>query len=173
MKKIPQIVILLIMSLALPSMAAGDNPENISVYRNTIKVVSNGTAIDADNFLYNGTTYIPLRAVSEALGANVEWDEEEKTARITEKEKGLAGESFLTYIDIIYAYQYMNDYSDFYSSIRTVISNYYSAINAKYKVDEYFDEVVEHYYAYKEYIHWDTVNAMLQDYDKDIVGAIK
>lgn len=48
--------------------------ERIDVVRNQIKVVVHGEEIKVDNFLYNDTTYIPLRAVSEAMGLSVEYD---------------------------------------------------------------------------------------------------
>lgn len=59
--------------------------DKIDVLRNDIKVVVNGKEISVDNFLYNDTTYIPLRAVSTALGENVEYDETTGTAYIGEK----------------------------------------------------------------------------------------
>ncbi len=59
--------------------------DNISVLKNDINVVVNGENVTADNFLYNDITYLPLRAVSTALGANVEYDEETNTAYIGER----------------------------------------------------------------------------------------
>lgn len=59
--------------------------ENIPVLKNDIKVVVNGNEVTADNFLYNDTTYLPLRAVSNALGENVEYDEIDNTAYIGER----------------------------------------------------------------------------------------
>lgn len=59
--------------------------ENIPVLRNDIRVVVDGAEITADNFLYEDTTYIPLRAVSSALGEDVEYDEAENTAYIGER----------------------------------------------------------------------------------------
>ena len=45
----------------------------------------NGTAVklDAAAFVENGRTYLPLRFVSETLGAQVAWNEAEKTVTIT------------------------------------------------------------------------------------------
>lgn len=60
--------------------------DNINVLRNDIKIVVNGNEITADNFLYNDTTYLPLRAVSEALDKNVTFDEISNTAIISNKE---------------------------------------------------------------------------------------
>lgn len=56
--------------------------DNISVLRNDINVVVNGKSIIADNFLYEDTTYLPLRAVSEALNQSVSYDEVTNTAYI-------------------------------------------------------------------------------------------
>lgn len=61
--------------------------DNIDVLKNDINVVVNGENITADNFLYQDTTYLPLRAVSEALGANVEYDEAANTAYIGERKE--------------------------------------------------------------------------------------
>ena len=61
--------------------------DNISVLRNDINVVVNGENVSADNFLYQDTTYLPLRAVSEALGGVVVYDETSNTAFIGERKE--------------------------------------------------------------------------------------
>ena len=47
--------------------------EKIDVVRNQITVKVNGETLSADNFLYNNTTYVPIRAVAEALGKDVNY----------------------------------------------------------------------------------------------------
>jgi len=49
--------------------------EKIDVVRNRVVVMVNGEKIEADNFLYNDTTYVPIRAVAEALGQNVDYED--------------------------------------------------------------------------------------------------
>ena len=66
---------------------ATDVWQNINVLPNTIKVVVDGKAVQADNFLYNDTTYLPIRAVSEALGKDVQYDTQTSTATISEKKE--------------------------------------------------------------------------------------
>lgn len=51
---------------------------------NQLKIFINGNTIDTDGaYISDGTTYIPLRAVAEALGADVEWDQENYSISIT------------------------------------------------------------------------------------------
>lgn len=50
--------------------------ENISVVKNSATISANYNPVNADNFIYNDTTYVPLRAVTESLGCNVMWNEE-------------------------------------------------------------------------------------------------
>ena len=65
------------------TVLAASTSQQITVNANQIKVVVDGKNITADNFLYNGTTYLPLRAVSEALGKEVAYDSATQTATIT------------------------------------------------------------------------------------------
>ena len=58
--------------VSAPAMA-NDIWDKIDVVRNKIAVIVNGQKLDADNFLFNDTTYVPIRAVAESLGVNVEY----------------------------------------------------------------------------------------------------
>ncbi|MCV4233295.1 N-acetylmuramoyl-L-alanine amidase [Virgibacillus sp. LDC1] len=49
---------------------------------NKVNVIVNGKQIK-DGKLENGVTYVPLRAIGEALGASIGWDKETKTATLT------------------------------------------------------------------------------------------
>lgn len=66
---------------SVPAIAR-DIYENISVVRNTIGVTIDGKSFTADNFVYEGTTYVPLRAIAETFGKGVEYDEENNIAKI-------------------------------------------------------------------------------------------
>lgn len=57
--------------------------ESITVSPNTITVYVNGKKISANNFLYNGTTYISVRAVIDALEGDISYNDSTKTASIT------------------------------------------------------------------------------------------
>ncbi len=60
--------------------------ENIDVEAalNTVTINVNGKKIDADNIIINGRTYVPLRAISELLSKEVSWNEETRTADISD-----------------------------------------------------------------------------------------
>lgn len=66
---------------SLPALAR-DIYENISVIRNTIGITIDGHSFAEDNFVYNGTTYVPLRAIAETFGKGVEYDEANNIAKI-------------------------------------------------------------------------------------------
>ena len=74
----------LVMGMSLSAVASGVW-ETIDVLRNDIHVIVNGQAVIGDNFLYKDTTYLPIRAVGEALGLDVQYDEETNTARLSER----------------------------------------------------------------------------------------
>ncbi len=59
--------------------------QNIPVAFNSVSMKVNGTVINADNILYNGTTYVPLRAIADMLGKEVGWDGATMTASINDK----------------------------------------------------------------------------------------
>lgn len=69
------------------ALAAGKMYKNITVQYDNIKLVIDGVTItpkDANGstvepFIYNGTTYLPVRAVGNALGKQVSWDGNTKT----------------------------------------------------------------------------------------------
>lgn len=70
-------------------MLASARLVNIKVAYDNIKVVVDGREVEfgvdstgkkIEPFIYNGTTYLPIRAVGEALGKQVQWDQNTKTA---------------------------------------------------------------------------------------------
>ncbi|MBQ7565870.1 MAG: copper amine oxidase N-terminal domain-containing protein [Oscillospiraceae bacterium] len=94
MKKTGKILIavLLIAVLAVTAIASTGSKKAELFYRD-IKLTLNGQSVtpkDANGnvvepFIIDGTTYLPVRAVSDALGLNVEWDSATSTVKLTEK----------------------------------------------------------------------------------------
>ncbi len=64
---------------------ARSGSEWIEAIYSDIKLYVNGAKIDTSEnepFIYNGSTYLPVRAVAEALGESVEWDGNTKSIYI-------------------------------------------------------------------------------------------
>ena len=75
------LVVVLIISLCVPAFAATLVKKNISIdsgvsiYTDeSILIPKDVTGKTVDAFIYNGTTYLPVRALSEALGKTIAWD---------------------------------------------------------------------------------------------------
>jgi len=101
------IIGILIIAMSLTVGAAIGNQNIEATYRD-IKLVVDGEQItpkDANGnivepFIYNGTTYLPVRAVGEALGKTVDWDGATSTVYI-----GLRPGSVQYMFDVVPTYQ--------------------------------------------------------------------
>lgn len=92
-KQILRILTLILVAAAAITLSAPVNAassaKNITVYTD-VSIFIDGVELHptdvngnpVDTFLYNGTTYIPLRAVSEAMGKAVKWDGKSRTVYI-------------------------------------------------------------------------------------------
>ena len=82
------LVTLLVMGLASPAMAALKAKTievftGVTLYVDDVKFTpkdANGN--DVEVLLYNGTTYLPVRAIGEAYGKDIAWDNDTKSAYI-------------------------------------------------------------------------------------------
>ena len=82
----------MVMTMAFSSIAFADD---------VVKVNVNGKTIVTDQppIITNGRTMVPLRAVAEALGCQVEWDNTSKTATFIQDEVTAVvtvGEKYIT-----------------------------------------------------------------------------
>ena len=115
-KHLKGLVIGLLVGTILTSTVLGESVrKTIEVTYNSLNVVVNNKKVDADNILYNGTTYVPLRAVSEMFGKHVGWDHSTATINISdEKNDGLQGN--ISEIDI---YQKENKKQEFNNKLES------------------------------------------------------
>ena len=79
-----------ILFMGLGFIYANSNAEEILAHFNNIKIIVNGQQVEMDDddvepFIYEGRTMVPVRFVSEALGADVNWDNKTKTVIINSK----------------------------------------------------------------------------------------
>lgn len=66
-----------------PAVKSEISSTSITVTKNAVTVYVNGNKVTADNFVHDGTTYLPIRAVGDSLNANIDYDAVSKTAAIT------------------------------------------------------------------------------------------
>ncbi|MPN06854.1 hypothetical protein SDC9_154111 [bioreactor metagenome] len=60
--------------------------QKIEVLINNVSLFVNNEQVAVDNFLYSGTTYVPLRAVAEMNGMEVKWNGENKRVDLVSNE---------------------------------------------------------------------------------------
>jgi len=80
--------IVIIFLLSSTAALSSGVKKNIEVVLNSVNLTINGDKVAADTLLYNGTTYVPLRATAEMLGKEVGWNQNTNTASINDKAKG-------------------------------------------------------------------------------------
>lgn len=84
-KQVKSFIMGVIVTTLLMNTALGDAvKKNIEVVYNSVNLTINGKKVEADNILYNGTTYVPLRKVAEMLEKEVGWDAKTSTASIND-----------------------------------------------------------------------------------------
>lgn len=59
--------------------------KSIQVAENSVTIKVNGNALSAPNFVYDGRTYIQVKAISDALGKDLGWDATSNTVSINDK----------------------------------------------------------------------------------------
>lgn len=89
-KKYKQIIISFILGALIFSNITSyslEGSKDINVSYKNIKISVDGKEIktESEPFIYNGRTYVPIRAVVEALGAGVNWNDATKTVEISKK----------------------------------------------------------------------------------------
>jgi predicted house-cleaning noncanonical NTP pyrophosphatase (MazG superfamily) len=92
MKSLKQFIVGLIVGVMLMS-AVFAGTQTIEVFFNNIKISIDGKAVElkdatgnpVEPFIYNGTTYLPVRAIGEALGMEVKFNETANTVELAKK----------------------------------------------------------------------------------------
>lgn len=106
---------------------------NISVFYNNIRIFIDGNEIKTKDvngrseepFIFNGTTYVPIRLVSEAFNKIVQWDGDKKQILIADKET-YSGNGELKWID--------NNTVEFNASLSYNNTEIIKNVQAKYNV---------------------------------------
>ena len=85
------VAVCILVSLLVTPTLASNGSRTAKLFFRDIKIVLNGSEIQPVNadgaavepFIIDGTTYLPVRAVANALGLEVEWTEESSTVTLT------------------------------------------------------------------------------------------
>ncbi len=105
------LVLVLLLTFFAGSVFGKSTHETIKVLYNNIKLVVNGQTVKfgkdsagktIEPFIYNGTTYLPVRAVGEALGKEVNWDGKNQTVYVGEGKKADNSKVYMT--DVLVPY---------------------------------------------------------------------
>lgn len=72
------------------TIAFAESSQTIQAIFGRVKLVVADKPVEQETLLYNGTTYVPLRAAAEILGKEVAWDGATNTAYIKEKQSEAA-----------------------------------------------------------------------------------
>lgn len=102
------------------SIAVSNNIKIIINGEELIPVDVNGNAVDV--FVYNGTTYAPLRALTEALGATVGYDQVTRTATVDYNPHSGVDR---TYLNAMKVFKYYEDLSTSCVQIIASLRNIY------------------------------------------------
>lgn len=76
---------LIVTILLISTVLAGGVKQTIEVVLNSVNLTVNGKKVEADNILYKEATYVPIKAIAEALGKDVVWDSKTNTININDK----------------------------------------------------------------------------------------
>ena len=87
------VITTLLIVIVATTVFAKQEVKTINATYNNIKVTIDGESVtlkdaagnSVEPFLYNGTNYLPARAISEAVGYNVDWDSKTNTIVLTKK----------------------------------------------------------------------------------------
>jgi len=72
----------LIITFSIPTFAEGIL-QTIDVAVNAVTIMVDGEEVTADNFIYDGRTYVQVKGFADVVGSGLEWDEETYTISLT------------------------------------------------------------------------------------------
>lgn len=95
---------------------------NTDLYLNSVNLEVNGVTVQADNILYEDSTYVPLRKTAEMLGKVIDWNDATKTANIKDNNSiDLASKYPIDFVESSERYKI-----DFMNSVPQSISQQYN-----------------------------------------------
>ncbi|HHV82174.1 MULTISPECIES: copper amine oxidase N-terminal domain-containing protein [Tepidanaerobacter] len=144
--------VLLLSSVAMGATGAKD----IKAFYRNIKIKVNGKLVDVGNtepFIYNDSTYVPIRLISEALDKVVEWDNNQSTVIITDKSTSQTSQEIANKDAQIQNLTYQNSLlQSKIIELNKTIDDLKKEKEEKENADEYLED-----YLYDEYSKWNDI----------------
>ncbi len=141
------IIGVIITTLLMGTVFSSQIKKTIEVVYNSVNLTVNGKKISADNILYEGTTYVPVRAVAEALGKTVGWDQNTFTASINDKSTSAGNNLTKRKFDL--ADTKFGDLEIYESNLKQAKLKYGDPLESEFSYvdeDEYYYDVFTLYY---------------------------
>lgn len=119
-------------TVLVPTVFATVGTITKEVSYNDIKINLNGAIIEpkdangnkVEPFIIEGTTYLPVRAVGDALGLNVEWNGADKTVILTDSSKNTSATGYVVYEKNNMKITYIGiEYGDFSTDFKFLVEN--------------------------------------------------
>ncbi|MDD4569971.1 MAG: stalk domain-containing protein [Tepidanaerobacteraceae bacterium] len=150
------VAVMLFSSIAIGAVGARD----IKAYYRNIKIRVNGKIIDAgqtEPFIYNNSTYVPIRLVSEALDKVVDWDNNQNIVIINDKSPSQIAQQLAVKDTEINNLKAQNSYLqsltiDLQKTIKELESEKKVTEDKKSDPDDYLED-----YLYDEYYKWNKI----------------
>ncbi|MBQ4159496.1 MAG: peptidylprolyl isomerase [Clostridia bacterium] len=141
------------MLLSMPAFA-DSLYTTIEVLWGKMQILINGEPVELDNFVYNGRTYVPLRAYSEKLGKSVLYDDATQSISIADREETLIMSKEIAFL--------VNGEAVRVSTFKQMLNWF------KYNL-ELGDMDAETYAEFKEFVKQETVaNFIVHQYSADV-----
>lgn len=151
-------------SASVATTPFAQSSKNITVYTGAsiyfndklfVPTDSEGAVVDV--FLYNGTTYLPVRAISTLMNAAIDWDQANKTVLLSVAASADATQIVDAAKKMAAKYTDMSTllllYDQYYLKVCTVMEGYLQELRANYMIEpEYFEwEIMAFITAYEAF----------------------
>lgn len=137
LKIIPVVILILLMFTAT---SAKSLTQTINVNLNDVNLEINGKQIEADTMLFEGVTYVPLRAAAEMLDKNVSWNGTTRTASINDSK---SDDNFKSKYNSL-----LKEYDSLKIEYDKLQETYATSLNLEKIVQVY--EIVDKYHVYNQ-----------------------
>jgi hypothetical protein len=168
-------------TIATAATAMASSEQTITAVFGKVKLFVNGAQVNSETLLYNGTTYVPLRAAAEALGKDVSYDAETSSAYIGDVQESTATVEKKATVEKMTLNEYKskkesitNEYTSNINSLKTklaVLEKQMDSTRATYAAASYRDKISDLQDEADKYKNAGTIAG--QEHYADLLSQIK